>query len=51
LRAEVDFTEASKKATSRSPICEKALAILEFKEAFESTELPLLNDPAQRLAP
>jgi hypothetical protein len=29
------------------PLFEKVLVILECKEAFESTELPLLNDPDQ----
>jgi hypothetical protein len=49
LRAEVERTAARKSALRGRPISEKALVILECKEACENTELAPLNVVALNL--
>jgi hypothetical protein len=51
LRAEVDKTEARKSETPKAADIREGLVILECNEAFENTELSLLNDTAKLPGP
>ena len=51
LVTSVERTEARKSETPRAADIREGLVILECNEAFENTELSLLNDPAQQPGP